>query len=92
MPWDPVTDRVVQGVHGGAAYAEQKNFELTEYYQWEQLFRFVRPGAKRISATTSVSGTSVLGFRHPSTGQLAIVGRNDTGASQTLSISFAVIG
>ena len=55
------------------------------YAQWEQLFRFVAPGAQRIEAKSSVTGVDVLAFNHPVTGQLTIIGHNTAG-DQKLSI------
>jgi hypothetical protein len=63
-----------------------------EYYRWEQLFRFVRPGAVRVGVTTNASGVGCLAFAGPGVDELTVVGRNDGGSNQTLSISLTGVG
>jgi len=48
-----------------------------QFYEFAQVFRFVRPGAQRIGWSGSIPGLSRLeAFRHPTNGQFTIVGLN----------------
>jgi O-glycosyl hydrolase len=48
-----------------------------QFYEFAQLFRFVRPGATRISSTVNDSSLVIRSFINPD-GQLVIVGRNSS--------------
>jgi hypothetical protein len=62
-----------------------------QFYQMAT-FRYVMPGAVRIGATESNSNLTVYAFRHPTTGQVTIVGRNIGGSSITLNGSLSGVG
>lgn len=55
----------------------QKWIPRKQFYEFAQLFRFVRPGAIRIGSTVNDSNLIVLSFINPD-GQLVIVGRNSS--------------
>jgi hypothetical protein len=69
LDYDPTTGR----------YAPRKAF-----YEHLQLFRYVKPGARRIAVAVSNANVRVLAFHHPSTDRLTIVGRNSGTGSVTL--------
>lgn len=68
------------------AYSNGKYTRRNEYYFWQQLCAFVEPGAQRVSAKSTVNGVDILAFNHPVTGQLTVVGTNNNGSEQKLSI------
>jgi O-glycosyl hydrolase len=49
------------------------------YYAAKQLFRFVRPGARRIDARTEAAGLTVSAFRGETEGSLVVVGVKEGG-------------
>ena len=55
------------------------------FYESAQLFKFVRPGAWRIGASTSSSNLTVYAFYHAATERLTIVGRSTAANSLPLS-------
>ena len=68
------------------AYSNGKYTRRNEYYFWQQLCAFVEPGAQRIYAKSTVDGVQILAFNHPVTGQLTVVGTNNNGSEEKLSI------
>lgn len=54
------------------------------FFTFAQVAKFVRPGAIRIAASTSLQSMRLLAFRDPATGQVIITGINDSGSAQTL--------
>lgn len=52
------------------------------YYATRQLYHFVRPGWRRIAATTDAPGLTVSAFQGPSVDSLVIVGVKDGGPSR----------
>jgi O-glycosyl hydrolase len=63
-----------------------------QFYQFAQVFRFVRPGAQRIGWSGSIPGLSRLeAFRHPANGQFTIVGINTNGGPVSLQGSLAAL-
>ena len=58
------------------------------FFGFKQLFKFAQPGATRIGATTSTTNLLAVAFYNQSTGQVTVVGHNQTG-SRTLKISLA---
>ena len=74
------------------AYSGGVYTKRSSYYDWQQLFGFVAPGAVRIAASTSANGIHALAFRHPTTGRVTIVGRNDNASAQALSFSLSNVG
>jgi O-glycosyl hydrolase len=61
-----------------------------QFYQAEQIFKFVPSGSIRIAATESNSSLTMYAFRHPASGRLTLVGRN-TSAS-TIAINGTLNG
>lgn len=55
------------------------------FYECAQLFKFVMPGARRMSATASDGNLAVYAFSHPVSGDLTIVGRNAGSSNITLA-------
>lgn len=49
------------------------------YHAAKQLFRFVRPGARRIAARTDTTGLTVSAFRGETEGSLVVVGVKEGG-------------
>jgi O-glycosyl hydrolase len=65
---------------GAGTYTPRKRF-----YVNTQLNRFIRPGTRLYSVTTSAPGLDHIdAFLHPTTGKVAIVGHNSGGAPVTL--------
>ena len=58
------------------------------FYAFKQLFKFAQPGATRIGATGSASNLLALAFQNVATGQITVVGHNQTGG-RTLKIAFS---
>ncbi|OLB63304.1 MAG: hypothetical protein AUI11_01930, partial [Acidobacteria bacterium 13_2_20CM_2_66_4] len=58
------------------------------FYGFKQLFKFAQPGAQRIGATTSTANLLAVAFNNPSSGQVTVVGHNQTG-SRTLKIALS---
>jgi hypothetical protein len=56
------------------------------FYGFKQLFKFAQPGAIRINATGSATNLLTVAFYNPSSGQVTVVGHNQTG-SRTLKIA-----
>ncbi|HXX23374.1 MAG TPA: glycosyl hydrolase [Terriglobia bacterium] len=52
------------------------------YYATRQLYRFVRPGWRRIAATTEVPGLTLSAFQGPSPDALVVVGVKEGGPSR----------
>lgn len=50
-----------------------------------QLYRFIRPGAVRISVTDSISGLDAAAFYLGSSGQVSIIGHNSSGSTVTIN-------
>ena len=55
------------------------------FYEHAQLFKYVTPGARRISASGSNTNLMILAFHHPSTNRLTIVGRNTGSGNLTIA-------
>ena len=62
-----------------------------QFYQM-QTFKYVMPGSIRIGASESNSSLTIYAFRHPTTGQVTVVGRNTGGSSITLNGSLSGVG
>jgi hypothetical protein len=52
------------------------------YFAAKQLYRFVRPGARRVSATTDAGGLTVSAFRDDAAGSIVVVGVKEGGAGR----------
>ncbi len=52
------------------------------YYATRQLYHFVRPGWRRIAATTETPGLTLSAFQGPSPGDLVVVGVKEGGPSK----------
>ena len=61
---------------GSHVYSAKKS-----YFATRQLYHFVRPGWRRIAATTDATGLTVSAFRGPSAASLVIVGVKEGGPS-----------
>jgi O-glycosyl hydrolase len=55
------------------------------YYTFKQLFRFVKPGFKRIDISTSLPKITVSAFYNPVNGAVVITGKNDSDQSQKMN-------
>ena len=60
-----------------------------KYYAARQYFRFIRPGAQRIAATSSDSQVLVSSFRQPDDGDLTIVLLNKAGDSSDVTFNLS---
>ncbi len=82
------------GYWGLLAYDEQSRAYTPRkrFYANAQIFKFVRPGMRRIGTTTSTDLVKVLAFVDPATKALTIVGRNPTGSAITLNGSLNNLG
>jgi hypothetical protein len=69
---------------GSRTYTPRKAF-----YEHAQLFRFVRPGARRVGTAVSGAGLTIYAFNDLSSGHLTIVGRNAGTGSRTINGSLA---
>jgi hypothetical protein len=58
----------------------------SEFYFFAQLFKWVPIGSRRIYAS-SASGVKIEAFHDPATSRLTLVGDNNSGSSQTVSIA-----
>ncbi|HVU15368.1 MAG TPA: DUF4082 domain-containing protein [Candidatus Didemnitutus sp.] len=68
-------------------YTPRKNF-----YTVSQISKFVRPGAQRIAITGSTSPFSpLLAFKHPTLGQVTVVGINTSSSAATLSCTLSSV-
>jgi O-glycosyl hydrolase len=56
-----------------------------DFYTLAQFSKFVRPGARRIDVTWGSGLTTLQGFFHDASGQLALVGFNSAASSVTLT-------
>jgi O-glycosyl hydrolase len=56
----------------------------THYYVLQQLFRFVKPGFKRVDISTNLSDMTVSAFYNEATGTTVITGKNNSGSAQTI--------
>jgi O-glycosyl hydrolase len=56
---------------------KQKWVPRKQFYEYAQLFRYIRPGAVRIAATANQENPSVFAFLNPDR-QLVLVGRNSS--------------
>jgi|GEM_PF-2417661 len=56
-----------------------------EYYQFEQLFKYVPAGAVRVAANQSASGVTTYAFTDPVSGRVTIVGYNSSASSVTFA-------
>jgi O-glycosyl hydrolase len=56
----------------------------THYYVFKQLFKFVKPGFKRVDISTSLSNMTVSAFYDPAKGAIVITGKNDSNSAQTI--------
>jgi chitodextrinase len=57
------------------------------FYQFEQLFKFVPIGSKRISASSNNAGIHTLSFYDTASSRFTLVGNNTTASSQTITVS-----
>ncbi len=56
----------------------------THYYVLQQLFKFVKPGFKRIDNSTSLTNMTISAFHDTASGTIVITGVNDSSSPQTL--------
>lgn len=54
------------------------------FYQFRQVFKYVQPGAKRVSITSSKTGVKAVAFVNTTTGAITIVGYNTTASQQVI--------
>ena len=54
------------------------------FYTFKQLFRFVKPGFKRIDISTSLKKMTVSAYYDPASGGIVITGKNDSDKAQEL--------
>jgi O-glycosyl hydrolase len=54
------------------------------YYVLQQLFRFVKPGFKRIDSSTSLSDMTISTFFDPMSKTVVVTGMNDSSSAQTV--------
>ena len=62
------------------------------YYTFKQLFRFVKPGFKRIGISTSLSQMTVSAYFDPVSGGIVITGKNDSDKAQELKAILENLG
>jgi hypothetical protein len=55
------------------------------YYTFKQLFKFVKPGFKRIDISTSLKNLTVSAYYNPANGAVVITGKNDSDQQQEIS-------
>ncbi len=61
-----------------------------QFYEFAQVFRFVRPGARRIGVTGATAPFApLLAFHHAGLGQVTLVGSNPSGSAATLHAALA---
>jgi O-glycosyl hydrolase len=58
--------------------------QRAHYYVFKQLFRFVKPGFKRIGMSTKLSKMTVSAFYNPASKTIVITGKNDSDQAQDL--------
>jgi len=56
----------------------------THYYVFQQLFKFVKAGFKRVDISTNLSDMTVSAFYNKATGTTVITGKNDSRSAQTM--------
>ncbi len=54
------------------------------YYTFKQLFRFVKPGCKRIDISTTLPKLSLSAYYDPAGGDIVITGKNDSDKEQKI--------
>ncbi|HZK65847.1 MAG TPA: hypothetical protein VFC34_17020, partial [Puia sp.] len=54
------------------------------YYVFKQLYKFVKPGFKRIDISTKLPNMVISAFLNPSDGTIVITGKNNSKQAQTL--------
>ncbi|MBS1599490.1 MAG: hypothetical protein JST75_14790 [Bacteroidetes bacterium] len=54
------------------------------YYTFKQLYRFVKPGCKRIQSSTELAKMTISAFFDPKKKTLVITGKNDSDRAQTI--------
>lgn len=54
------------------------------YYTFKQLFRFVKPGYRRIDISTSLSKMTVSAYYDPATGDIVITRKNNSDKEQKM--------
>jgi fibronectin type 3 domain-containing protein len=59
----------------------------SEFYYFGQLFKWVPIGSQRISANSGNSNVKIEAFQDPATTRLTLVGENNSGSAQTLTIA-----
>ena len=69
----------VNDIHHPDVYTKR-----THYYVLEQLYKFVKPGFKRIDTSTGLAGMMMSAFYDPKSGTFVITGMNDNSKAQTL--------
>lgn len=67
--------------YSNGTYARQDQF-----YAWKHLAKYIAPGAVRIGVTKTTP-IDLYAFRHPASGEVTVLGRNFTGAGQTLRLN-----
>lgn len=60
-----------------------------KYYASKQFYRYIRPGAVRITGTSTNSNVSVSSYFHPQQGTHTIVLANSSGSAQTITVGGA---
>jgi chitodextrinase len=63
-----------------------------EFYQFEQLFKYVPAGSVRVGTNSGDSSIKTYAFQDPSSSRLTLVGNNTSTSSQTLSIALNNLG
>jgi chitodextrinase len=62
-----------------------------EYYQFEQLFKYVPAGAVRVAASQSASGVTTFAFTDPVSGRVTVIGNNTSSSAITFTGTLANI-
>lgn len=61
--------------------ADRVYYPKKRYYAVKQLYHFVRPGARRVAATSDGKGMTISAFQNPAANSLVIVGVKEGGAN-----------
>lgn len=62
------------------------------FYTFKQLFRFVKPGFKRMNISTSLSAMTVSAYYDPANKHIVITGKNDSDKAQELKVVLQNLG
>ena len=100
LKWDAI-DNVHEHDPSGAVskwgalaydFATQTMTPRKRLYTSAQVFRFVRPGMRRVGVSSSVGNLIAYAFYDPAAGRFALVGHNQGTGSATLNGSLASVG